>query len=101
MELLHQRLGHRSTRSFRDEYTVNVLKDIEFRIYKDSFCTSCQISSMNQKARSENPLITKAPFKWFLWILFQIPSKSCTGETNIVNISKLLMHTQNPENFMV
>ena len=43
--------------------TENVWKDIELRIYTDPFCTSCQISSMNKKARSKNPLKPKAHFK--------------------------------------
>ena len=71
LELLHHRLGHRYTRSLMAGYTANVCKDIELRIYPDPFCTSCQISSINKKARSKNPLKPKAPFKLVLWILFQ------------------------------
>ena len=48
LELLHQRLGHRSTRSFLDEDTANFWEDIEFRTDPDSFFTSCQISSMTK-----------------------------------------------------
>ena len=33
--------------------TYNVWKDIELRIDPDPFFTSCQISSMNKKARSK------------------------------------------------
>ena len=51
--------------------TANVWKDIELRIDPYHFCTSCQICSMNQKARSKNPLNPKANFKWVLWILSQ------------------------------
>ena len=47
--LLHQRLGHRSTRSLLSGDTANVWEDIELRIDPDTFCTSCQISSMNKK----------------------------------------------------
>ena len=68
LELLHQRLGHRSTRSFLDGYTANVWGDIELRIDPDPFFVSCQISPMNKMARSKNPLKPKAPFKWVLWI---------------------------------
>ena len=68
LELLHQRLGHRSTISVLAGTTANVWEDVELRIYPDPFCTSCQISSMNKKARSKIPLKPKAPFKWFLWI---------------------------------
>ena len=39
LELLHQRLGHRSTRSFLVEDTANVWEDIEPRIYPYPFCT--------------------------------------------------------------
>ena len=59
LELLHQTLGHRSTRSLLAGDTANVWEDIELRIYPDPFCTSCKISSMNKKARSKIPLKTK------------------------------------------
>ena len=49
LELLHQRLGHRSTRSLIAGDTANVWEDVELRIYPDPFCTSCQISSMKKK----------------------------------------------------
>ena len=68
LELLHHRLGHRSTRSLLDGDTTNVWEDVELRIYPEPFCTSCQISSMNKKARSKIPLNPKVPFKWYLWI---------------------------------
>ena len=68
LELIHQRLGHRSTISLLDGDNANVWEDVELRIYPDPFCTSCQISSMKQKARSKIPLKPKAPFKWVLWI---------------------------------
>ena len=68
LELLHQRLGHRSTRSLLSEDTANVWEDTELRIDPDPFCTSCQISSTNKKARSKIQLIPKSPFKWVLWI---------------------------------
>ena len=64
LELLHQRLGHRSTRALLAGDTANVWEDIELIIYTDPFCTSCQISSMNKKSGSINQLKQKAPFKW-------------------------------------
>ena len=63
LEFLHQKLGHRSTRSFLSGDTVNVWEDVELRIDSDPFCTSCQISSTNKKARAKIPLNPKAPFK--------------------------------------
>ena len=68
LEFLHQRLGHRSTRTLLSGDTANVWEDVELRIDPDPFCSSCQISSMNKKARSKIPLKLKAPFKWNLWI---------------------------------
>ena len=65
--LLHNRLGHISTRSLKNGYTANVCQDIELRIDPDPFCTSYQIYLMNKKARSTNLLKLKAPFKWVLW----------------------------------
>ena len=51
LKLLHQRLGHRPTRSLLAGDTTNVWEDVEIRIDPDPFCTSCQISSMNQKGK--------------------------------------------------
>ena len=68
LELLHQILGHRSTRSLIAGDTDNLWEDEELRIDPDPFCTSCKISSMNKKARSKLPLKPKAPFKWVSWI---------------------------------
>ena len=68
LELLHQRLGHRSTVSLLAGDTANVWEDLELRIDSNPFCTSCQISSMNKKASSKIPLKPKAPFKCVLWI---------------------------------
>ena len=68
LKLLHQRLGHRSTRSFLAGDTANVLEDTELRIDPDPFCTSCQNNSMNKNSRSKIPLKPKAPFNWALWI---------------------------------
>ena len=77
LELLHQRLGHRSTRSLLAGDTDNVWEDIELRIDPDTFCTSCQIYSMNKKARSKIPLNPKSPFKWvFMDIIPSTASKS-------------------------
>ena len=63
LELLHQRLGHRFTRSLIDGDTANVWEDVELRIDPDPFCTSCEIASMNKKAKYKIPLKPKAPFK--------------------------------------
>ena len=66
--------------------TANVWEDIELRTYPDLFCTSCQISSMNKKARSKNPLNPKAPSKWVF--MDKIPStapKILTSEISFSN----------------
>ena len=63
LELMHQRLGHISTRSLIAGDTANVWEDAELKIYPDPFCTSCKISSMNKKAIYKLPLKPKAPFK--------------------------------------
>ena len=70
LELLHQILGHRWTRSLLAGDTANVWEDVELRIDPDPFCTSCQISSMKKKARSKIPLKPKAPFKWVFMELY-------------------------------
>ena len=66
--LLHQILGHISTRSLLAGYTANIWEDIAPRIDPYPFFTSCQIYSMNEKARSKIPLKPKSPSKWVLWI---------------------------------
>ena len=82
LELLHQRLGHRSSRSLIAGDTSNVCEDVELRIYPDPFCTSCNISSMNKKARSKIPLKPKAPFKWvFMDIIPSTAPKILTNDT--------------------
>ena len=87
--LLHQRLRHRSTRSLIAGDTANVWEDVELRIDQDPFCTSCKISSMNKKARSEIPLKPKAPFKWVFMDI--IPSTAPKSLTNVTNFSNYLL----------
>ena len=86
LELLHQRLGHRSTRSLIAGDTANVWEDAELRIDPDPFYTSCKISSMNKKARSKIPLKPKAPFKWvFMDVIPSTEPKSLTNDINFQN----------------
>ena len=82
LELLHQRLGHRSNRSLLAGDTANVWEDVELRIYPYPFGISCQISSMNKKARSKIPLTPKAPSKWvFMDIVPSTAPKILTSDT--------------------
>ena len=86
LELMHQRLGHRSTRSLMAGDTANVWEDAELKIDAYPFCTSCKISSMNKKARSKLPLKPKPPFKWvFMDVIPSIAPKSLTNDTNFKN----------------
>ena len=86
LELLHQRLGHRSTRSLLAGDTTNVWEDVELRIDPEHFFTSCKISSMKKKARSKIPLNPKAPFKWvFMDIVPSTAPKSLTSDTTFSN----------------
>ena len=86
LEILHQRLGHRSTRSLLAGDTANIWRDIELRIDLDSFCTSCQISSMNKKARSKIPLKPKSSFKWVsMDIIPSTAPKILTSDTTFSN----------------
>ena len=62
--------------------TANILEDIELIIDIEHFCTSCQIYSINKKARSKNPLNPKAPLKWvFMNIIPSTAPKSLTSDT--------------------
>ena len=84
---MHQRLGHRSTRSLITGDTANIWEDVELRIDPDPFVTSCKIYSMNKKGRSKIPLKPKAPFKWvFMDILPAKSPKSLTNETSFLII---------------
>ena len=86
LELIHQRLGHRSTRSSLAGDTANVWDDVDLRIYPDPFCTSCQIYSMNKKVRSKIPLKPKAPFEWvFMDIIPSTSPKILTSDTTFSN----------------
>ena len=86
LELMHQRLGHRSTSSLIAGYTANVWEDSELKIDPDPFCTSCKISSMNKKASSNIPLKPKAPFKWvFMDIIPSTEPKILTNDRTFSN----------------
>ena len=81
LELMHQRLGNRYTRSLIAGDTANVWEDAELKIDPDPFCTSCKISSMNKKASSKLPLKPKSPFKWvFMDIIPSTAPKSLTND---------------------
>ena len=83
---MHQRLGHRSTRSLLDGGAANFWEDIALRIDLEPFCTSCQKQSMNKKARFKIPLKPKAPFKWvFMDIIPSTAPKSLTSDTTFSN----------------
>ena len=69
---MHQRLGHKSTRSLFAGDNDNFLEDVDPRIDPYPFCTSCQIYSMNKMAGSKIPLKPKAPFKCVF--MYTIPS---------------------------
>ena len=49
LELLHQILGHRSTRLFLAGYIVNVWEYVELRIYPDPFCSLKKFDMMCKK----------------------------------------------------
>ena len=86
LELMHHRLGHRSTRSLMAGDTANVWEDAELQIDADPFCTSCKISLMNKKARSKVPLKPKSPFWWvFMDVIPATSPKSLTNDTNFKN----------------
>ena len=53
LELMHDILGHRLTISLLAGDNSNVWDNIEPRIYPYPFFRSCQISSMNKKAKSK------------------------------------------------
>ena len=66
-ELIHQRLGHRYTRSLLAGDTANVWEDVELRIYPDPFCTSRQIYSMEKRLGLKFHSSQRHPSSGFLW----------------------------------
>ena len=48
LRLLHQRLGHRSTRSILAGSNASFWQYIDLRVYPYPFCTSCQISTIKK-----------------------------------------------------
>ena len=102
LELLHKRLGHRSTRSLLAGDTANVCEYKELRIDTEPFCSSCQIASMNKKARSKTPLNPKAPFKWvFMVIVPSTAPKHLTSDTTFSNYLLIIDAYFKIPNFMV
>ena len=102
LELLHQILGHRSTRSLLSGDTANVWEDVELIIFLDTFCTSCQISSMNKKARAKISPKPKAPFKWvFMEIIPSIAYKTLTSDTTFSYYLLIVDAYSKLQNFMV
>ena len=89
LELLHRRLGHRSTRSLLAGDNPNVWEYIELIIDPDHFGTSCQISSMNKKDRYKIPLNPKALFKWVFMDI--IPSTALKSLTSYKTFSSYLL----------
>ena len=86
LELLHHILVHRSPISLLAGDTANVWEDIYLRIDPDPFFASCQISPMNEKSRSKNPIKPKAPFKRvFMGIITSTSPKSFTSDTTFSN----------------
>ena len=83
MDLLHQRLGHMSTRSQLDEDTENVWQDIEIRVDPDTFCTPCQIFTINKNSILKTTLNPNKPFKWVLMDI--VPAKRLTKYTTFYN----------------
>ena len=68
LELLHQRLGHRSTRSLIAGDTANVWEDVDLRIDPDPFCTPCQIYSMKKRLGLRSHSSQRHHSSGFLWI---------------------------------
>ena len=91
LELLHQRLGHRYTRSFLAWDTANFWEDINFRIYPDPLCTSYQISSMIKNDSCKIPLKPKEPFKSvFMDIIPSTSPKFLTSDTTFSNYNLIV-----------
>ena len=86
MELLHHRLGHRSTRSLLDWDSANFWQYIQLMVDPDTLYTLCKLSTINRKSRSNTSLKSKTPFKQVLMdIIPATTSKSLTKYTTFDN----------------
>ena len=86
LELLYQRLGHRSKRSLLDGDIECFGQDIELRVYPDPFYIPCQISTINKRSRSKTPLKSNTYFKWlFIDIIPATSYKSFKKYTTFSN----------------
>ena len=93
LELLHQRLGQRSTISLMDGDTEMFWKDVELGIDSDSFCTSCQISSMKKRLGLKS-IKSNGTFQVGFYGYYSSSStKFLTSDTTFLIIIQLLMHT--------
>ena len=79
LKLLHLRLGHRSPRSLLAGDTAKFWQEIELRVDPDTFCTSCQIPTINKKYISNTHLNPKTHFKWVR--MYIIPATSSNLST--------------------
>ena len=86
LELLHQRLGHRSKISLLAGDTEMFWQDIDIRVNNDQFSTTCKISTINKKVRSKIPLKPKTHFRWvFIDIILSTYPKRSTKNTTFYN----------------
>ena len=83
LEILHQILGHRFTRTLWTGGNANVWQDIELRVYPEPLCTSCQISTTTKGSWSKIPLKPNTHFKWVCMNI--IPATSCKSVTKYTN----------------
>ena len=93
LELLHQRLGQRSTISLMDGDTEMFWKDVEPGIDSDSFCTLCQIYSMKKRLDLKTIKLNGTFQVGFMDIIPAVAQIVLTSDTTFLIITQLLIHT--------
>ena len=83
--ILHQTLGHRSTRPLLDGYNANVWKYIEIRVDPDPCCTSCQIYTIEKRLYQRHILKTIYLSNGRSWTPYHPHLQKVTKETNFAS----------------
>ena len=76
LDLLHSRLGHRSTRALLAADAAEMWKDVEVKLSPDPFCTSCKIATITKRNRSKVPMKADRPLARVVMDIIPAPHKS-------------------------
>ena len=77
LDLLHARLGHRSTRALLAAFAADMWRDVEVKLSPDPFCTSYnKIAIITKRNRSKVPMGAENPLVRVFMDIIPAPHKS-------------------------